>query len=209
MNFSEIILELLKRPEAHARFVNTLSMLEYIGARKILKSQEAESISMQILGHAAEEIRHAQILKGFALQLSDGKLSGYSEAQLLCGNAARAYFQAIDNACADFMPVKDAKRNYALTTLLIEERAMKIYPEYEILLRERGIPNALRSIIKDEDKHLSEMQEELRDETNPGNDLRMLRAFEEKSFATFLKAVFEEIIGERRKLDIYQEEIPG
>ncbi len=34
-------------PSRHARFLNTISMLEYIGARKIMKSQLVNSINQK------------------------------------------------------------------------------------------------------------------------------------------------------------------
>lgn len=198
MSFNEAIRLLLERPLDHGRLVNTLSMLEYIGARKILKSQDAETVSMRTLAHAAEEIRHARILKGLALQLSDGRLKHYSEDQLLCGSEARTYFQSIDHACAEVLNAKNARKNYALTTLLIEERAMRIYPEYETILRSHGIPNALKAIIKDEDKHLFEVRAEIRAETREelghgfslsAEALLRLRSFEEAQFDKFIESV--------------------
>lgn len=197
MNFKEVLTELPKRPEAHARFVNTLSLLEYIGARKILKSQNAESLSMRILHHAAEEIRHAQILKGLALQLSRGILTSYSEDHLLCGIEARAYFQNLDQACTAALPGKNAEKNYILTTLLIEERALKIYPEYEGFLKENQIPNALKSILKDEGEHLSEMQAHLADKPELRAHLDYLRSFEEDRFQDFLVKIHEELRQEK------------
>ena len=190
MNFSEVIVQLIGSPRFHARLINTFSMLEYVGARKILKSQNAETMSMQILSHAAEEIRHAQILKGLALQLSEGELDSYREEHLLCGVQARAYFQSLDQACASILPTPDARKNYVLTTLLIEERAMRIYPEYEALLQTHQIPNALKAIIRDEDKHLAEMQEELIEGVTD-QDLALLRAFEAARFQDFMEAVVD------------------
>ena len=43
----------------HARWLNTFSYLEYVGFRKIVKSQRAEGLTAAILGHACEEARHA------------------------------------------------------------------------------------------------------------------------------------------------------
>jgi rubrerythrin len=193
MNFSEILVNLVGQREIHARFVNTLSLLEYIGARKILKSQEAQSLSMQILAHATEELRHAQILKGLALQLSEGVLDNYTDEQLLCSREARAYLHAVDGACAESLGERDSRKNYTMTTLLVEERAMKIYPEYERILKVHHINNAVRSIIKDEDKHLSEMQEELNVRNVGEPELSRLRSIEEMLFAKFVSVLSSEV----------------
>jgi rubrerythrin len=190
MKFNEVINRLIDQPLLHARFVNTLSMLEYVGARKILKSQRAEDISMQILGHAAEEMRHSQILKGLALQLSDGRLNSYAENHLLCGTEAKNYFQTVDYACAGALRSGDVNKNYLLTTLLIEERAFDIYPDYEIILRDRHIPNALGSIVRDEGKHLAEMRELLSLKTViSGDALDRLRAIEMKQFDDLMNCI--------------------
>lgn len=63
MTWQECLTALVKQPTLHARFLNTLSLLEFIGARKIMKSQEEDSVTPAVLAHATEEIRHAQVLK--------------------------------------------------------------------------------------------------------------------------------------------------
>ena len=65
-------------PKLHAKFLNTLSFLEYTGARKIVKSQDAEDIDMEKLSHMAEEIRHALMFKRFSNKVSPNQL-GYDE----------------------------------------------------------------------------------------------------------------------------------
>ena len=49
-SFFATLKRLACRPEAHARFVNTLSLLEYIGARKIMKSQKESRITAALRG---------------------------------------------------------------------------------------------------------------------------------------------------------------
>jgi hypothetical protein len=41
----------------HARWLNTFSYLEYIGFRKIVKSQMAEALTNKVISHALEEGR--------------------------------------------------------------------------------------------------------------------------------------------------------
>src|SRR5690242_3931398 len=129
--FEEVAHRLLANPPLHARFANTLSLLEYRGARKILKSQRTESISAGLLTHAAEEIRHAQVFKRLALRLSDGGLTDYRSGHLLCGREAHAYLQAVDDAGAELLGLRGTWQNYVLTTFLIEERAVATYPLYQ------------------------------------------------------------------------------
>src|SRR6188474_947111 len=56
----------------HARFVNTLSRLEYVGVRKILKSRRSEHIGLDGLQHILDEAVHALRLKKAAVALAGG-----------------------------------------------------------------------------------------------------------------------------------------
>ena len=46
-------------PILHARFVNMLARLEYIGVRKILKSRRSERLDLDGLQHILDEAVHA------------------------------------------------------------------------------------------------------------------------------------------------------
>jgi rubrerythrin len=188
--FEKIISELLPRPEFHARFANTFSLLEYLGARKILKSQKSESISSELLAHISEEIRHAQILKRLALRLSTGKLDSYRDEHLLCGREARNYLQTIDEAGAKQLGLRGQKENYLLTTLLIEERASIIYPVYKRLLNDANIPNAIGAIVRDENTHLVAVHSQWMTSVGlPSAELAPLRDVEQDCFESFLGAI--------------------
>jgi rubrerythrin len=162
-NFEKTITQLEANPELHARFLNTISLLEYMGARKILKSQNEDKISAQTLAHTAEEIRHAQTFKKLALKMSAGKLTSYGEEHLLCGEEAKEYFQAIDQAVHNETGA-DPFTNYLYTTLLIEERANQVYPIYEPILARAGYPGVLKAIIQEEDTHLKEILTSLQEQ---------------------------------------------
>ena len=58
--------------ETHARFVNTLARLEYVGVRKILKSRRSEQIAIDGLQHILDEAVHALRLKKAAVALAGG-----------------------------------------------------------------------------------------------------------------------------------------
>ena len=126
-----------------------------------MKSQREETISSQVLAHAAEEIRHAQTFKRLALKMSDGELDSYAEDHLLCGVQARQYMQAVDHEIAAVLNGTDGWVNYLLTTLLVEERAGLIYPHYDSILTELGYPAALQGIVREETMHLEQIRAEL------------------------------------------------
>jgi hypothetical protein len=194
MNDAAVVSTLVKvagSKELHARFVNTLSLLEYIGARKILKSQNENRVSAELLAHVAEEIRHAQALKRVALKMSEGQLEGYSERELVAGAEARAYIQAVDHTPLLAGEVsRDAWTAYLYTTLLIEERANRIYPLYEAILGQAGFPGVLRGILAEEEAHLSDIRRSIEATGNP--ELAPLREREEAAFQAWWNAVERE-----------------
>jgi hypothetical protein len=190
MRFEDFAPRLAEDRGLHARFANTLSMLEYIGARKILKSQRAGDMTLDTLSHAAEEIRHAQLLKRLALTLSDGALTTWEDGQVLQGPLARAYFQGIDASCAAVLGAPDPVSNYALTTLLIEERATALYPAWADLLDGLGVPHRLRALIREEEGHLADIRGWLAASGRIGESaLATLRAGEEAAFGALVAAM--------------------
>lgn len=162
MTWQECLTALVKQPTLHARFLNTLSLLEFIGARKIMKSQEEDSVTPAVLAHATEEIRHAQVLKKLAMKLDASDVVTYQSETLLCGEIAKAYIHGIDYKAQSVLGENDSWRNYLLTTLVVEERAQEIYPFYDDLLTTIGLGGPLKTIVREEVSHLEEVIERLR-----------------------------------------------
>lgn len=187
--FEEVLQKFGNNHELHAKLLNTLSLLEYIGARKIIKSQVDRHITSELLGHIAEEIRHSQLLKALALKLSNQVFTTYQEEYLICGSAAKAYIQNIDHGVEKALPQKDEWANYLLTTLLIEERAAKAYPIYEAHLQKMGFVGKLRSIIRDEDQHLQSVTEQLQFTKKTEIRMDLFRIIEETAFQAFMDCI--------------------
>lgn len=198
-NLSQVLDALGSQRLQHAKFLNTLSLLEYIGARKITKSLHESCFNFELLEHLREEIRHAQILKQLALQLSEGKLAGYSDDQLLAGTAGKAYFQSVDHLGEKTLGRRETWENYLLTTLVIEERAALVYPLYnEALQQFYPGQQKLMSIVRDEDRHLSSVQETLSKEPALKEiQLQNLRTFESLAFEKFMDEVVREVAARR------------
>jgi len=183
----------------HARFLNTLSLLEYIGVRKILKSQPAEGLSAEMLEHILEEARHAYVLKRLALRVGGESVATYAAPALLCGEEARRYIQTLDRSAE--IDLKESREsaggaasvNYLYTTLLIEERAGAVYPLYEPLLARVGLGGVLAGIIREEEGHLSAVMRRVMDE-DPGHAPRLerLRRAERRAYAAFVGALDRE-----------------
>lgn len=195
MNSFENLLAYFKKDSLlHARFLNTVSLLEYIGARKILKSQQESDISATVLSHMSEEIRHAQIFKRVALKMSGGKLPTYDDRYLLAGRAARDYFQDLDHGIAAELEVPNGWLNYLYSTLLIEERAGKIYPSYIKFLTEAGFPGVLEAIVLEENEHLKDVYAFLEKDDAEKMEMRLIRmrALEERLFEAFMSQALTE-----------------
>ncbi len=63
MELNNILPTIIAQPQLHARWLNTLSLMENTGARKISASEDPVTVTYIILKHAAEEHRHAFYLK--------------------------------------------------------------------------------------------------------------------------------------------------
>lgn len=149
-------------PALHARWLNTFSYLEYVGFRKIVKSQRAEELTAAILSHACEEGRHALGLKKLAVKLGGEIFDSYAPEVLLCGEEAEAYFQDLDQFCgeafADRPDDERARLAYGYVTWLIERRALDVYGTYKTALGDADIARKLGGLLAEETKHLSDIE---------------------------------------------------
>ena len=182
--------------ETHARFVNTLARLEYVGVRKILKSRRSERISLDGLQHILDEAVHALRLKKAAVALAgsgDGVLT-FADGATLAGNAGESYLQALDRraeeALLDLPVAARSEANYHLTSAAVEVRAQVFYPIYDRCLQDNRVGFSVAAISKDEDRHLDEMAAAL-EQTLPDwrRRLEAVLAAEEALYGRFLHAV--------------------
>ena len=149
---------LIHEPQWHARWLNTLSFLEYIGARKIIKSQEAHSLDLMMLEHISEETRHAHFFKRLSEKVLPGACLGYREGELLAGRESERYFQSLDAMVTTELGTPRTRLNYLYVTWLIEERAVLVYKLYSQVMREKGGAFKLQAVLNEEGRHLEEMR---------------------------------------------------
>jgi hypothetical protein len=186
-------------PKVHARFVNTLARLEYVGVRKILKSRRAERLDLAGLQHILDEAVHALRLKKAAAALAGPGAGGdavatFADGATLAGEAGESYLQALDRRAeetlADLAEADRAEANYLLTSAAIEVRAQVFYPIYDGRLRALGAGFSVAAITRDEDRHLDEMAAGLaRALPDWRRRLEPVLAAEEALFSRFLAAV--------------------
>ena len=174
--------------DLHMRWLNTLSYLEHIGSRKILKTQSSEYTDQNTLRHAAEEARHAYIFKKMTEKLKNGS-SDYTKESMLCGYSANRYFQSLDA-----MVLKKLKNEknytrlcYLYVTTLVEERAGWLYPLYQKCLEKKKSAVDISGIIKEEERHLEEMHDGIK--MMDKSILDEFRLEEEKFFKKYLNSL--------------------
>ena len=189
-----ILDRVLPDPALHARFVNGLARMEYVGVRKMLKSRRAERLDLDGLQHMLDEAVHALRLKKAAAALAraaGATVATFSDDDTLAGDAGESYLQALDRQAelgiADVAPEHKAEANYLLTTAAIEVRAQVFYPVYDARLTAHGAGFSVAAISKDEDRHLAEIALGLaRTFTDWRARFERLLATEETLFAGFL-----------------------
>src|SRR6185503_1288646 len=118
-------------PSAHARFLNTLSLMEHIGSRKIMMSQTSQDPGGDTLRHLAEETRHAYFFKRAAEKLARGTL-GYGADETVAGAAARFYMERLDAGIVRSLDGAPASAlPYLYMSLIVELRAVWFYRLYQ------------------------------------------------------------------------------
>ncbi|WP_442587752.1 hypothetical protein ACSBL2_17040 [Pedobacter sp. AW31-3R] len=169
MNIEELLRHIVGEQALHARFLNTLSLQENIGARKISASELPETTTYMVLKHAAEEHRHAYYLKKQVAKLSPGQFLTYEPDYLLAPRGSRLYLNKLDLETSRYL--KNTLRltgadlkfgAYLLVTYAIEVRADYLYPIYQQVLNEVKSTVSVRNIIVEEQGHLEEMIEQLK-----------------------------------------------
>jgi len=189
-----LISQIVADPALHARWLNTFSYLEYVGFRKILKSQSAEVLTTAILTHACEEGRHALGLKKLAVKLGGAGFDSYAPQVLLCGEEAEAYFQDLDQFCDEAFADRSADERvrlaYGYVTWLVERRALDVYGLYKSALGDSEIARKLSSLLAEETKHLSDI-EALLQAADPAFSTRSkeFEAVENSLYEVFLAAL--------------------
>jgi long-chain fatty aldehyde decarbonylase len=148
----------------HYLWLRSLSYLEYIGYRKMVKALDYHDVHKGVFRHLTDEIRHSFMLKELAEKVFIGDVSKNLSLQEIKA-IAEDYFQGIDAAVHRWVFDLTAQENpylcYILTSYLVEIRAMKVYPQYFSHLNEAPAKYIIQQIIKDESEHLSYLEDRL------------------------------------------------
>lgn len=169
MEFQHLLTKIVADPQKHAKWLNTLSLMENTGARKISASEHKTDVTLIILKHAAEEHRHAFYLKKQIAKLGSGLCPDYSDQYLLATHDSRYYLNMLDvHVCKYLKSELNLSGNelkfaaYLLVTYAIEVRADELYPVYQEVLDTSSSKVNVKSIILEEEGHLEEMLVQLK-----------------------------------------------
>jgi hypothetical protein len=145
----------------HARFLNTLSLLEHMGSHKIMSTQHSTQIDEFTLRHVAEEAHHAFFMKRQAEKVGE-RACDYSDAELLAPATARMYFQRLEAGLVRRLAdLRNRRAAYLYMSMIVEFRALWFYQMYQQCLRRHDIDVSLKRILGEEQNHLEEMAQRL------------------------------------------------
>jgi hypothetical protein len=167
---AKIVDKVIASDELHTRWLNSLSMMENTGARKISKFEHPVTTNIIVLKHAAEEARHAYFLKKLIAKIDKEACPDYSYPYLLAPIESHHYLNMLDVEACRYLKNKlgltgrELKHGaYLLVTYSIEVRADMLYGIYQAGLSKHSSKVNVKSIIAEEEGHLAEMQRMLVD----------------------------------------------
>jgi hypothetical protein len=169
MEFNALLSKIIANPELHARWLNTLSLMENTGARKISASEDPETVTYIILKHAAEEHRHAFYLKKQIEKIDADDCPTYAVDYLIAPKRSKYYLNQLDVDVCRYLKKELGLKGkelrfaaYLLVTYAIEVRADELYPIYQDELDKASSKINVKSIILEEEGHLEEMINQLK-----------------------------------------------
>ena len=196
-----IFSKVVKDNQLHARWLNTLSMMENAGAKKIKKCEHPILATEIILKHSSEEARHAYYLKKQISKIAKNTCPTYEKKYLLAPNMSYYYLHELDIKVCRFLKDNFGYKGndlkyaaYLLVTYAIEVRADELYPQYQDVLTATNSTVNVKSIIAEEINHLAEMKHQLKEFSPDWGKLCSIAVeLEEKLFAQWIDAVEKEI----------------
>ncbi len=167
-NLNHFLEYVVNHSDIHAKWLNTLSLMENTGARKIAAGEHPLNTDISMLQHAAEEFRHAFYLKK-QIAKTQVELHDYSFHNLLNPIGSYHYIRTLDVDISQYLKSQHGLKGrdlifgaYILVTYAIEVRADDLYPQYEEALRKAGSKITVRPLIFDEQGHLEQIQKQMK-----------------------------------------------
>lgn len=169
MEFNQLLSAIINNNKLHTRWLNTLSLMENTGARKISASEDPDTVTYIILKHAAEEHRHAFYLKKQIEKIDKSDCPTYANDYLIAPKSSKYYLNQLDIDVCRYLKKELGLKSrelrfaaYLLVTYAIEVRADELYPVYQDELDRVSSKINVKSIILEEEGHLEEMINQLK-----------------------------------------------
>ncbi len=182
----EVLKKIVADDLLETRWLKTVSILEYIGSRKISKTVARKYPTLEILEHLNDETRHA-----YAFAKLAEKTAGGREVTPLCLEDGMRYFQTLDKSLSDYvadlMGHEDTYASYLFVTCAIERRAMSLYPYYQSITPHDFVRDELRQVIIEESNHRKPIEDKVSQilREYQREDFSECQAIEEKLFTDF------------------------
>ncbi|HXS38514.1 MAG TPA: hypothetical protein VN721_17555 [Flavipsychrobacter sp.] len=198
----ELINTIVLSPALHSKWLNSLSMMENTGARKISRYEHPVKTNITVLKHAAEEARHAYYLKKQIEKLKPESCPDYSFEYLLAPVMSHHYLHELDVAACRYLKTnlglseRELKHGaYLLVTYAIEVRADLLYGVYQDVLSANNSKVNVKSIIKEEEGHLAEMTRMLEEFHPSWHSLTaVICDIETELFEKWIKAIQQKLV---------------
>jgi len=129
-------------------FLNLLSQLEFVGCRKIIKSQPFDQVTAAMLKHLSEEAQHAYLIKEAALKIND-KEQSWAQGRFTA--AGWEYFQGLDQKISGLS--EDRSLAYERVSWAIERRVLQVYPLYVKMTQWPHVKGTLELVLSQEKDH--------------------------------------------------------
>lgn len=127
------------------QWIDMLSQLEYVGARKILKAVPYDEINLDVLQHISEESLHAYLLKSL---LKDTPREASTWGTEAFSQLGWRYFKALDEQCSALITP-----SYQWVSWAIERRVLEMYPAYLKATQDERVKRVIRQILAQEQRH--------------------------------------------------------
>ncbi|MBC7794996.1 MAG: hypothetical protein H7Z43_14925 [Clostridia bacterium] len=181
-----VIAAAIENKLAHARLLNTFSYLEYLGFRKIVKTQNTAAMNLRTLSHALEEGRHARLLKKMAVATGGIEFDRYDGTSVFAIADAKAYLDGLEQACRN--ECSDTELIYLYVTWLIELRAIDVYTAFAAA--SPGDQRAVHGLLSEEDGHLADVALQLeRCDSQTRERRARLAAIEARLYTSLVTAI--------------------
>ena len=190
-----VLRQLVRSSDVEVRWLNTLSLLEFTGARKISRTVADRHPTLEVLGHLADETRHAFTFKRLACEVAGREVK---EAEFLSAGAAATWFQSLDRELAAWATqvtgAADVHLHYLLTTAVVERRAMVLYPLYKAATRHAAGREEMGRVVTEEQGHRRAIEDACHARlAKVGATLEPALALEERLFESFLNVLERDV----------------